>query len=96
MRIDRKNLESNLPKKGFVKEKQHHHIYFHHMVDGKPTGAYTLISHTKKFQDITGDLIKKIRKQLKLDTSKQLEELVNCPMTGDDYLSHLRSKGVLS
>lgn len=36
-----------------------------------------------------------IRKQLKVN-DQQMRDLVNCPMTREAYIEHLRAKGILS
>lgn len=93
MKIDRADLERNLPRKGFERT-QSHHIYFHHKINGRATGAYTYLSHSLKVRDLTRDLLTSIRKQLKLDSNAQVVDLVNCPMDGDEYNRILREKGV--
>lgn len=96
MKVDRSDIEKQLPKKGFQKEKSGHHIYFHHMHKGKPTGAYTYISHSPKFRDISGDILASMKKQLELDTTKQVADLCKCPISGDDYNNILRQKDIIS
>lgn len=93
MKIEKKNMDKNLPKKGFVRSEAHH-IYFHHHYDGKDTGVYTYISHGSK-RDFSGHIVTKIRKQLKLDSSKEALDLINCPMDEDTYNQILRDKGYL-
>lgn len=95
MKVDRAKLERNLPKKGFVRDHQGHHIYFHHMVAGRYTGAYTFVSHSPKFRDIGNTVISVMRGQLRLDTNKEVADLAHCPMDGAQYTSKLRSKGVI-
>jgi hypothetical protein len=95
MKVDRDNLERNLPRKGFERKKSGHHIYFHHKFNGRATGAYTYLSHSIKVRDIAKALLTSIRKQLMLDSNAQVVDLVNCPMDGDEYNKILRQKGVL-
>lgn len=95
MKISRKDLEANLPKKGFAKDEQGHHVYFIHLYGGKKTGIYTKISHTKKIREISNDLLTAVRKQLRLDRNDQVRDLAECPMTEAEYVSLLRQKGLL-
>lgn len=95
MRIERKNLNKNLPKKGFVKETGTHHIYFHHQIDGIATGISTYLSHSKKTRDYSGNLLTSVRKQLELDSNQEVADLVNCPMSEADYLEILSTKGFI-
>ena len=96
MKLDRNNVKSNLPKKGFEMEDDNHHIYFHHIHNGKRSRAYTYVSHSKKDGDLRDGIIKMMKKQLVLDTNKQVSDLVNCPMSSEQYIEHLKAKGVIS
>ena len=98
MKIERNNIEANLPCKGFEVQRDGHHIFFHHIYDGKRTGAYTKVSHSKKFREISdkGGLITVIKRQLKLNTNAQVADLINCPMSEEDYLQHLKTINVIS
>ena len=87
MKTDRTKLERNLPKKGFRKEKSERHIYFYHEFEGKETGISTHISHSRKLKDISGDLLTCMRKQLRLNSNRQVVNLVNCPMDKKAYNS---------
>ncbi len=91
MPIKRQDVVKTLPKKGFTKESRHH-IYFYHRVGGKETGPFTKVSHSGK--EISDSLITPMRKQLKLDTNRQVRELIECPMSRDDYTNFLKQKGV--
>jgi len=94
MKVERKNICKNLPKKGFEVEEAHH-IYFHYHYDGKDTGVYTYISHSTKHKDYSGRLMTEIRKQLRLDSNQDVVDLVNCPMDEETYQRILREKGFL-
>jgi len=96
MIIERKNINRNLPKKGFKKVKSGHHIYFHHYLNDVATGAYTYISHSKKStSSYSGYLLKSVRRQLQLDSNQDVVDLINCPMDGEQYNEILRQKGLI-
>ena len=95
MKVDRREFETNLPKKGFQEARAHGHIFYHHFVHGKRTAAYTMLSHTAKMRDVSGDLLKVIRKQLQLDTTREAIDLITCPMTEEQFVEKLRKKGVI-
>ena len=95
MQIDRRQIESSLPRKGFTKEDTHHR-YFYHEYDGKRTGIYTYTSHGSSFKTYGDPLLRSMKGQLRLDTVSQLSDLLLCPMSGDDYSEHLKSKGLLT
>ena len=95
MKVDKKDICKNLPKKGFKREEDKHHIYFHHKYNGKDTGVYTYVSHGSKMREYSGRLITELRKQLKLDSNQDTCDLINCPMDEETYISILKNKGLV-
>ncbi len=93
MKVDRADVIRNLPKKGFRKDKFPDHIYFYHELEGKETGPWTKVSHSKKRKDIDRELLGAMRKQLRLDRNHQVVELVECPMDGSGFNALMREKG---
>lgn len=94
MTVDRSKAISSLQQKGFRRKKARHHIYFHHEFEGKETGPYTCVSHSKQKKDISGYLLLSMRRQLRLDSISQAVDLLECPMDGETYNSIIREKGV--
>jgi hypothetical protein len=94
LQIDRSEIEASLAAKGFIKEDSHHR-YFYHEVEGKRSGVFTYTSHGSHYKTIGDNLLKQMKKQLRLDTSAQIADLFKCPMTGDGYNELLRKKGML-
>lgn len=94
MQIDRRLIESNLPSKGFAEENTHHK-YFYHEYKGNRTGIYTYTSHGRQYKAYGDSLLKQMKKQLKLDTAKQVTDLFQCPLTKDGYNQILKSKGLI-
>lgn len=94
MQIDRKEIESSLVAKGFVREDTHHR-YFYHEVKGKRTGIQTYTSHGSDFKTYGDNLLKMMKRQLRLDTLTQVVDLLKCPMTGEDYYKNLKKKGLI-
>lgn len=94
MQIGRRIIESNLPSKGFVKENTHHK-YFYHEYQGKRTGIYTYTSHGSKYNTYGVVLLKRMKKELRLDVIGQVIDLFKCPITGDKYNQILKEKGLL-
>ena len=90
--IKRRDVESGLQNKGFVKRKgKQHHIFFHLKVNGKTTKVKTFVSHTNK-GDIGDELLKRMGRQVKL-SKNQFEDLINCPLEYEDYVHHLIEQG---
>ena len=96
MKIDRTEINKSLPKKGFRKETSGHHIYFYHEYEGQETGAYTYISHSAKQKDISDDLLLSIRKQLRLESTKEAVDLIVCPIDKEAFNKILINNGIFS
>jgi len=94
MQIDRRLIESSLPSKGFVEENTHHK-YFYHEYKGRRTGIITYTSHGGQYKTYGDSLLKLMKKQLKLDTAKQVADLFQCPLTKEMYNHILKSKGLI-
>jgi len=94
MQIPKKEIERSLLKKGFVKEHGDHN-YFYHEYEGKRTGAYAKTSYGSKYKDYGINLIKFLKKQLKLDQNDQAIKLLKCPMNKQDYETILQKKGII-
>ncbi len=95
MPVQKRDIVRNLPKKGFEKDRSGDHIRFRHKFEGKYTGPNTKVSHSPKVKEIDGDLLTQMRKQLRLETTAQLINLVDCPMTGDNYVEFLQQRGLI-
>lgn len=94
MKVDRRDIESSLPQKGFRRESSGDHIYFYHEHNGRETGVSTRLSHSRKMRDISGDLLRSICRQLRLDRTQEVVDLLKCPMDGESYNEILIKKGV--
>jgi hypothetical protein len=91
--LERDDVETSLKKKGFLEEDGDHRFY-KLMVEGKYTGIMTKTSRGKKYKTLSDDLVSLMARQLKL-TKKQFVDLVNCPLTLDEYVALLRRSGEL-
>ena len=94
--IPRRDLERALSQKGFREEgagRDHRFWWFYYQ--NKKTRIYTKISRGSGYKDYSDDLLIKVKLQLHLDTVQQLRDLVNCVMTEQDYIRHLKSKGII-
>jgi hypothetical protein len=95
MPIERTKIEKSLSKKGFVPAERAKHRYFHHEVNGKRTGFSTFVSRGTGYKTIDDSLLRSMKQQLGLDSTKQVRDLFECPMTGEAYAQALRGKGLL-
>ncbi|MBI3206017.1 MAG: hypothetical protein HYZ29_31065 [Myxococcales bacterium] len=91
--LERDDVESSLTKKGFKQETGGDHRFFKLMVKEKYTGIFTKTSHgSKKYRTLGNDLVKKMASQVKL-TTPEFQKLVDCSMTGEEYVALLRERG---
>jgi hypothetical protein len=93
--VARVTIERNLPAKGFTREDSHHR-YFYHEVQGKRTGAYAYTSHGSQYRTYGPELISRMKNTLKLDYNRQVIDLCNCPISGQDYNKSLAAKEDMS
>jgi hypothetical protein len=84
-----RDIAAALLKKGFVERSSHHKIFFL-CIEGKISGVHTFLSHGVK--EYNTDLLAKMRTQLHL-SGKELEDLIQCPLSGEDYVNLLVERG---
>jgi len=90
--LERDDIESSLRKKGFLEEDGGDHRSFRLMYQGKYTGIFTKTSRgSKKYKTLSSDLVSKMALQLKL-TTKEFASLVECSMSGDQYVALLEER----
>lgn len=95
MQVDRRRLESALTSKGFVLNDDGDHRWFHHQVNGRETGIATFTSRGSNYKVYGDSLLKQIKLQLKLGTTREVYDLLTCQMSEEKYLEILRSKGCI-
>jgi len=93
MKVDRKRAEQSLKDKGFRLDKSLDHPYFFHYYQGKETGIKTYVSHSKRYKDIGPDNLESMRRQLKLATKGQVKNLLECPLSEEEYNTYLIENG---
>ncbi len=92
MPFDARKVAAALLSKGFRKD-QSHHTYYHLYVDGKDVGVFTKISQGEK--EIGTPLAKRMQRQMKLSSSTNFQDFVQCPLTYEVYIDMLRKAGVI-
>ena len=87
-----RKIVSSLTKKGFYpKNGKSKHIKYTLFVNRKKTSIFTWISHgLDEYED---RLLNAMRKELHLETSKELEDLIECPMSEATLVSLLAKRG---
>ncbi len=90
--IKTRDIERALTSKGFQKELTHHEMFwFFHK--GKRTSIRTRISHSLK--EYSDPLLTQMAKQMKL-TREELDDFVDCNLSGEGYLKTVNNKGFIS
>ena len=84
-------IKNSLTSKGFKPEYTHHEMFWLY-VDDKRTGIRTRISHGKN--EYGDNLLGQMARQIKLKRA-ELDDLIDCPLTGEAYLTILKDKDFL-
>lgn len=95
MRISRRVIETSLKEKGFVQDNRAHRKFFLYY-EGKKTSVFTYTSHGSKYKDIGDKLIGMMKRQLGLQTNKEVRNLLQCPMSGDEYIKILIERNIIT
>lgn len=83
-----RKIISSLTKKGFnLKKGKSKHIKYTLYVNGKKTSVFTWVSHG--LDEYDDGLLNAMRKELRLESNQELEDLIECPMSADALISLL-------
>jgi hypothetical protein len=85
-----RNVITGLMRKGFNRTNKHH-VYLTLHINGKKTNVFTKISHG--INEINDYLINRMSIQVKLEKN-QFVDLVNCPLSLEQYTEELRLQGI--
>lgn len=92
--IERDDIERALSKKGWQLQPGNDHRYYRLLVGGKATKYMTKVSTGKKYKTLGNDLVSAMAHQMAL-TSKELNQFVDCSISGADYVRLLRERNKL-
>jgi hypothetical protein len=89
-----RKIVASLTKKGFAPKKgKSKHIKYTLYVSGKKTSIFTWISHgLDEYED---RLLNAMKKELHLESIRELDDLIECPMSAESLVSLLEAKGKL-
>jgi hypothetical protein len=87
----RRDIINALLRKGFI-EKKGDHRYFHLNTPQLTAAIFTKLSHGTKYDTYDDFLLGRMAKQLHL-TKHQLLDLIDCPLSGEEYLLLLQQQG---
>ena len=95
MSRERSDIAAALLTKGFQpKSGDRDHEYFFLVAQGLKQSVFTKLSRGSGYRTYGDNLMALMARQLRL-TRRQLNDLVDCPMSEEDYRAHLRSISVL-
>lgn len=80
-----RDVKGSLLRKGFIEDNNDHKFY-HLYVNDKKTAIRTKISHGEI--EIDSYILKQMAKQVRL-TNELFEDLINCPLSYDNYITIL-------
>lgn len=86
-----RQIHTALLRKGFVEDDTHHHMFWL-MVNGKRSLVRTRYSHGERECDDWH--LCKMAQQVGL-SRKEFDDLIDCPLKKETYLSLLRERGVI-
>lgn len=90
--IEPDKIVTNLISKGFREEEKRGHKQLRLYVDNKKTGISTPISRGSKYKEYGMDLLNYMAKGLRLSVTRQVIDLIECPMSYNQYVSWLRNE----
>lgn len=91
--LSRTSVERALAQKGFDRTEGGKHRVYRLLVDGLETGVATVVSRGAQ-KTLGNPLVGAIARELHL-TGPEFRQLVDCPLSHDDYVGILRGKGIL-
>lgn len=85
------DVEKALRRKGFRSRESHHTFWSYYSTEGKRTEIFTKVSHGHS--EISPDNLRKMAKQCFL-TNSEFVDLMQCPLSREQYEEILRQKGL--
>lgn len=86
-----KDIRKSLLVKGFKETNTHHEMYWLY-VGNRKTSVRTRISHSES--EYGDRLLNQMAKQVGLNRT-EFDDLIECPLTHDEYLKRLRTRGIV-
>lgn len=94
--IKRDDMVKALEDKGFVcDQSDRDHDYYYFVYKGKQTKAKTKISRGTGYREYDDGLFRLMCRPLGLDYTKDVRDLLLCPLTREDYIKNLKAKRIL-
>jgi len=90
---DPRKVRQNLLKKGFVEVQSAKHIYYDFEPCGNLTEIKTFMSRNN--QELNNTLLAEMKKQLRFDKMRDFLDLIDCPLSEEDYIEILKGKNLI-
>jgi hypothetical protein len=90
---NREIIKESLQRKGFQLKDGNHMFFIYYSQDGKKTSVHTKMSRGAKYKILTDNLLAQMSKQCKLSKTDFLN-LVDCPLTREEYEGRLREQKI--
>lgn len=94
MTTDKRKVERALLAKGFKQSDKGHHYFIYFAQNGKKSPFKTMTSHSPREKSLDAARLKQMAQQCGLDTT-QFRDLIECPLSREDYESFLTSQGLI-
>uniref|UniRef100_Q3AQR2 YcfA-like protein n=1 Tax=Chlorobium chlorochromatii (strain CaD3) TaxID=340177 RepID=Q3AQR2_CHLCH len=89
-----RDIEVALEKKGFKRVESDHSYFIYFTIENKKSRVRTKTSHGHKGQALSDNLFSVMAKQCKLNKN-QFSELIQCPLSRNDYEKILDMQGMV-
>ena len=99
MQLQRRDVLKGLKKKGFREDEtcnRDHTVLAYFDENGRDSGISTGVSRGTKYREIRDDLLVKMARQCRLERKEEFRDLVNCPMSREEYERRLARVHVLA
>jgi hypothetical protein len=95
--IEKKTAATSLLAKGFREsdKAKPDHVYFDFFYLGIKTHIWTKVSHGSKSKEIPDPILLCMKRQLKLQSMKDIRRYLSCDMTEQEYIQFLRDTKVI-
>lgn len=90
-----RRLQNGLLRKGFRRFSTDHWKFVYYTLAGTKTGVWTKTSHGRSGRVFSEELIGEIRRQLGGLSRHQLEQLIECPLSQQEFEEHLRERNLI-
>ncbi|MPL65995.1 hypothetical protein SDC9_11663 [bioreactor metagenome] len=93
--ISRDAIESSLRKKGFRQDDRDHRFYYF-FYQNRRSSIRTKISTGTHYKDYSDKLLKSMKTQLHMPSTKDLKDFLICTKSEEEYINILQNDGIIT